>query len=302
MNRLSSITARAGLCVAGLAATVVAALATSAAAAGSGVPYTDPAAAGSIGLCDAHAHPVTSGSIAQQPFAFTAVSSAAAPKGYDVPMAKATLFAYQPRPDVAASEWSGRQLTAPSTFTNKAHPMAAFTTADEPLLTFVQAFPPRVQGLVELRLYLSAPNEPLNNMSYAVANIRVQGNQWTQVAPTRGACGSGKATSIESTNLPASAFGARAAVHPNSKAGQGVAGGSTAGGHQASGQSTGSTPTASRSSSSGGNGVLFGALAAVAAALGAVAVFVRRQRRRAFSDSAQAPTPDLTYPDTRTRV
>ncbi len=79
----------------------------------------------------------------QRPFVWRAVSSTAAPAPYDKAGRTATLFAYQPRPQVDAAEWSGDLLTASARYTDVAHPMAAATALDEPLKDFRLNTPPR---------------------------------------------------------------------------------------------------------------------------------------------------------------
>jgi len=174
------------------------------AVAASSVPFNDVNASGYIGLCDKDRHPVTSGSVYDQPFVWTAVSSAPAPKGYA--RGKAVLVAFQPRKDVDPGEWSGRQLTASSTFTNPKHPMSQATYADDPLLFFVQAFPPKWDGLVQLRMYFSAPDTMPHRAPYPATTIRITGDRWTLVSGGTAACAAGKATSIESRSLPKSAL------------------------------------------------------------------------------------------------
>src|SRR3954463_5459584 len=86
--------------------------------AGASVPFTDPNAVGALGFCDRSGHEVTAGKIGDAPLAWTAVSSAAAPAGYAAPKGRAGLFAYQPIKDVDPGDWSGKQFTAASQFTN----------------------------------------------------------------------------------------------------------------------------------------------------------------------------------------
>ena len=66
-------------------------------AATSTVPYTDPDAVGSIGLCNQAGQQITSGSITTRPFAWRAVSTQAAPAPYNNAGRTATLVAYQPQ-------------------------------------------------------------------------------------------------------------------------------------------------------------------------------------------------------------
>jgi hypothetical protein len=168
--------------------------------ASSKLPYIDSNASGYIGFCDKNKHQVTSGSIYDQPFVWTAVSSTPAPSGYE--HGKAVLIAYQPRREVNPGEWSGRQLTAASSFTNRAHPMAQATYADDPLLFFVQAFPPRWDGLIQLRMYYGAPNMGVHRMPYPATSIRITGDRWSVVSGGTVPCNAGKAVSDETRTLP----------------------------------------------------------------------------------------------------
>ncbi|MBV9412682.1 MAG: hypothetical protein JO148_13885, partial [Acidimicrobiia bacterium] len=164
-------------------------------AAAAGLPYSDPNANGLLTFCDQSAKPMDHGSISV-PAAWTAVSAAPAPAGYGVAGGTATLFAYQPRQGVAPSEWSGDSLSASSRYTDPAHPAAKVTSADPPLREFVNAYPPRWAGLVELRLYLGAPDQPPLTNKYAAADIQITGDTWRLV---RGGsdCSGVQATSIE---------------------------------------------------------------------------------------------------------
>jgi hypothetical protein len=168
------------------------------------LPYTDPDAKGFVAFCDKNRHPVSSGSLYDQPFVWTAVSSTPAPKGYQD--GKAILVAFQPREGVPPGQWSGRQLTASSTFTNPAHPMSQATYADDPLLFFTQAFPPKWEGLVQLRMYFSASESAVFRAPYPATTIRVTGDRWSVVSGGTVACNVGTATSIASKTLPKSAL------------------------------------------------------------------------------------------------
>lgn len=163
-------------------------------------PFKDADANGYVGFCDKNKRQVSSGSIYDQPFIWTAVSSAPAPEGYK--KGKAVLIAFQPREGVEPGLWSGRQLTASSTFTNPAHPMSQATNADDPLLFFTQGFPPKWDGLVQLRMYFSARDMGLHKIPYPATIIRVTGDRWSVVSGGKVDCKAGTATSIESETLP----------------------------------------------------------------------------------------------------
>lgn len=166
------------------------------------VPFSDPNTNGYIGLCDRSGHPVTSGSLDDLPFVWTAVSSTPAPAGYE--HGKATLYAYQPRQHVAPAQWEGRMLTASSSFTNPAHPMAQATNGDSPLLWFVQAYPPQWNGLVQLRMFYSAANSPVDQSPYPATVLQVSGNRWFEISGGSVPCNVGKAVSAETVDLPSS--------------------------------------------------------------------------------------------------
>jgi hypothetical protein len=166
-----------------------------------GTPYRDPASHGSIGLCDRAGHQLTHGSVTAKPFAWRAVSSVAAAAGYGEAGGTATLLAYQPRKGLPSGEWSGDALTSASRYTNPAHPTAAATSADESLQGFITEFRPEWDGLLQLRLYLGAPQEPTFSLTYPSLDIEVTGNTWHVVDGTPVSCHSGKAVSLESIVL-----------------------------------------------------------------------------------------------------
>jgi hypothetical protein len=174
------------------------------AATASGTSLQDPNASGFIGLCDRGGHQVTRGEVATKPFVWRAVSSEPAAAPYNKAGATATLYAYQPRQGVAAGDWSGSQLTASARFSNPAHPMAAATSKDISLANFVAEFAPTSNGLLQLRIFLGAPNEQVDSVTYPATTIQVTGATWHVVNPQPVACNSGTAESIESILLPAS--------------------------------------------------------------------------------------------------
>jgi hypothetical protein len=183
-----------------------------AAHAAAGPPYVDPRATSSLALCGPDGQQVTSGRIDQKPFVWRAVSTSAAPTPYDEAGRTATLFAYQPRPQVDAAAWSGDLLTASARYTDAGHPMAAATALDEPLRDFLSAYPAKLDGFVQLRLYLGAPQQPAFTLKYAAANIQVTGNTWHLVGrPAAVSCSSGTAVSLEAI-LPKPAPTAKAST------------------------------------------------------------------------------------------
>jgi hypothetical protein len=235
------------------------------------VPFKDINTNGSIGLCDENRKPVTSGSIKDQPFIWTAVSSAAAPKGFE--KGKAVLYAFQPRRQVDPGEWSGKQLTASSTFTNPKHPMSQATNADGPLLFTVQAYPPRWDGLIQLRMYFAGYNVGIYRDTYPATTIRVTGERWEVVSGGAAACTAGRATSVESQALPASVL---ASPKPLQVAGSKSTSSSSASGRPLASAATGAT----NDGISGADVVRFGLLGVVliGGATGGLSVWRRRRR------------------------
>lgn len=159
-------------------------------------PYTDPAATGGITLCDAKGNIRSSGSLSD-PLATTVVGASPATAPYDGEGRTAGLFAYQPRQGVEPGEWSGQGMTALSRYTNPKHPMAEILPADYTVGDFVQAFAPQWDGMIQLRMYLRVPNQPVGSTSYSATSLKVSGDTWQQVgASAGGICKAGKATSV----------------------------------------------------------------------------------------------------------
>jgi len=177
-------------------------------------PYKDAGAKGFIGFCDKHKKAITSGSIYDQPFIWTAVSSVPPPSVYSGKNGKASLYAFQPRRNVDPAEWLGDQMEAASLYTNARHPMSQAVAPDPPLLTFVQKFPPQWDGLVQLRMIFSKPGVPLGYGSYPATTIHVQGARWSVVDGGTVSCNVGKAISSLQLLLPKSKLTAPPAIKP----------------------------------------------------------------------------------------
>jgi hypothetical protein len=261
----------------------VAVIGTPAAWADGSVPYKDPRAKGTLTLCDAGGHAITSGSTKDRPTFAYVVSSAAPPAAYSGKTAKATVYAYQPRPQVDPGEWSGQQLSGSSLFSNKAHPMAEVTTGDKTIADFVGAYPPKVDGLVQLRVYLTAPNKLPYNLSYPTTNLRITGSTFVVVDPGTTSCTVGKAVSNEHMALPASAFPTASAGTPRPTTGTGATSGPTTATQSAAASAPSTVAAApadpvADTSGGGSNPVLLGLLALLVLGLGTVAVVVLRSR------------------------
>lgn len=246
------------------------------------LPYADPNQAGWLTLCGVGLKPVTHGLVTTKPFVWRVVSDVPAPGGYFVKGAKAQMFAYQPRPYTPAGAWSGSVMAAPSYYNNRKHPMAQFTPIDEPLSYMTIAFPPIWDHLIELRLYLGAPNAPEDTRGYAAADIQVKGNTWTLVAGGHSSCTSGQVVSEEVVvGMP----GARGTPRPQpsgSASSGSPAPGSSPGGSAGPGTRPGGgvVPVANSHSSGGGAAALTFAIVAVfLAAMVSGGLWWRRRRR-----------------------
>jgi hypothetical protein len=161
------------------------------AAAATAPPFDDPNAIGTLTFCNQAEQPITSGSLLSAPFVWTAVSSAPAPQGYS----RAYLAAYQPIQFVDPGDWSGSQLTEPAVFSNPQHPIAQAIGSDSPLLWFIQKAPPHWDGLVQIRMFFTAPRQPVDTSPYPAAIIKITGNNWTLVSGGAGDCKVGRAVS-----------------------------------------------------------------------------------------------------------
>lgn len=272
---------------------------TAAHASANAVPFIDPYAQGSLTLCDRDHQPITSGQVTTQPFVWSAVSSMPAPPRYT----RAYLLVYQPIQYVDPSNWTGYQLNDDAIFSNRAHPIAQSTNADNPLLWPDQSMPPRWDGLYELRMYFTGVNIPAQSSPYPAAVIRVSGGSWTLLTKATTPCTVGTAVSVETLFLPKSEL-----AHPRTPVAPPVSSHpaharATTPTMKASANATttrparnasGSAPpvaaaAASNSSGSGGSGSQSGSpawvialvLAGVAALATGAAFFVRHRRRMA---------------------
>jgi hypothetical protein len=252
------------------------------------LPYKDPNQAGWLTLCGTNLKPITQGSITSMPFVWRVVSSVPAPAAYWIKGAKAQLFAYQPRPYTPAGAWSGAIMAAASEYSNRQHPMAQFTPIDEPLTYMTDDFHPIWDHLIELRLYLGAPDRPEDVMGYGAADIQVIGNTWHLVAGGHASCTSGKVESVEvldgmpgARGLPKSSSGAAAESGTSSGSSTSTAAGPAGSGSKgdSSAATAANVASATHTSSAGPVAAVLGvAVLAVAALLVAAAVSRRRRR------------------------
>jgi hypothetical protein len=195
---------------------------------GDGAPYSDPAAIGTITLCDVNGEVATHGDIHVKPFVWRAVGSTAAPGAYNGPGRTAALYGYQPIKDVDPGQWNGDYLTFSAAYTSASKPMAAATAADRSLADLLADYPPKWDGLVELRMFLGVPGQSTMTTSYNAATLKISGNNWTLVAGGHSGCDSGQATSGEMV-LPSVAALPKPAANATTDAPAGATSGTKAG-------------------------------------------------------------------------
>ena len=263
------------------------------------VPWTDPNTTGYLGFCNAANQQIYSGSIDSYPFVAKAVASTAAPKGYSPTVGRATLYAFQPLQNVDPGDWSGKQMTGATVYSNNAEPMAVGLPADAALVNFSAAFPLHWAGFAQLRMFFTAPNAQPYSATYPAVAVQVSGTTWTQVGGGPVNCAGGQAESaeadlaianhVQSQGGAAKASGnpivtATGSPHPSGSASSSGSGSPTASASGASGR-TSTSPSlalAAKSGSGGsGTGIAIGIGAAVVLAAAGTVVFLRRRRRLA---------------------
>lgn len=276
------------------------------AGASTAAPYADPNVVGSIGLCNQAGQQITSGSVTATPFAWRAVSTQPAQAPYNNAGRTATLVAYQPLQDLPPGDWSGAQMTSSSSYTNPANPMAAATDGDQSLQDIIDQYPPRWDGFLQLRMYLSTADKQPFTLHYPALNIQVTGNTWQAVGGSPVNCASGTAVSIESVLLPSSSTTTLPPSTTTTLAGAAI--GTSSGATPGSGASSSASPkTSARSALVLGKGVdassqtsnlplVLGIVVAVLALLSGAVLLVLRRRRLVLApvvtgSSVPAPSP-----------
>jgi hypothetical protein len=277
-----------------LAATAVVGLGVVAPAAGATTvtPPADPQAVGQLTLCNRDGNQITSGLVDAVPVVWRAIDTTPAPAGY-AKYGTATLYATQPRPETPPGDWSSEQLTSTARFSDGAHPMAAATTIDESLATYLGDYPLlNADHLLQLRIYLSAYNKQEYSIAYDASYLQVNGNTWTQLNPGPDDCASaGHALALETVEFPAKDFKVKPtpaqsvpgtpATSPGASdlaAGSGTAAPTTSGGSSPPGATDVEQAASEPSSSSDtGHNVVLVVCAVLIAGLGGAAA-VRRRR------------------------
>jgi hypothetical protein len=170
------------------------------------VPYADAQAIGFITLYDKAGKAVKGGSVQDRPFVGKAVGSAKPPAPYDSAGRKVTLAAFQPRNGALPASWSADLLTRAVAYPDADHPTVEATPDALSLQEFMDQFPPKWNGLIQLRMLASMPNQSPLTTQYASTDIKVTGRTWTVVGGGPGA-GSGGAN-IPGVPGPGAAAGA----------------------------------------------------------------------------------------------
>ena len=228
-----------GLVLTGLVAFVVATVVVSfhvwpaqAAAVGATAPYTDAQATGYVTLYDKAGNAIKSGRVKDKPFVWKAVGTKPATAPYDATGRKATLVAYQPRKGIAPGAWSSDTLTASTAYPDVKHPTATATAEDFSLQDFLTEFPPQWDGMVQVRLYLSAPKAQAQTTGYASTDLKITGDTWVVVGggPGAGPGGANIPGKVASTPKASASPGGSGAPGPSSGASASSSAGAVAGG------------------------------------------------------------------------
>ena len=152
-------------------------------------PYTDAASTGSLTLCDTQGHRVTSGKITDKPIAPIVLGStrldARVP---DQAQGLATLYGYQPRAGVEASEFSGAPIGGPVAFRDHRRPATRVVKDGYSIKDFTTIYPANDKGFVQLRLILSADGLGVDTDSYDTADLKVTGDTWHVVRGGDASC------------------------------------------------------------------------------------------------------------------
>ena len=160
-------------------------------------PFSDPATVGKLTLCDVRNHAVTQGSVDTKPFVWRAIGSAPPTGPYAGQRRTAALYGYQPVKGVDPGQWNGEFLTAGSHYGNALHPIAAATAVDPSLHDLLVAYPPKWNGLIQLRMFLGAAGAATLTSSYNAAVIRISGSTWSLVDGGHQSCTDPRSVSAE---------------------------------------------------------------------------------------------------------
>lgn len=177
-------------------ATTAASRAPAASAGVAGLP-ADPAATGAIGLCNERNQNVTGGSIDATPFVWKAVTTTRPPAAYQGRAQNTVLNIYQPRPDAEPSDYSGGSLNSATFYDRQDLPTAQSTYSDQSLRQFIGQYPPKADGLYQLRMYYGRQGYGIYTSRYPVTTIQVVGSRWHVVRGVAVDCAGGTGVSNE---------------------------------------------------------------------------------------------------------
>jgi hypothetical protein len=190
-------TARARLALIALTLAAMSTAVPVAGASGSGVPFTDPSAAGYIGFCDLAGHNVTSGTLDGTPFVWKAVSSVQPPKAYQGGGQNADLNIYQARQDLDPGDWTGEGMIGDTQYAATKEPTAVATYKDISLKSIVLALPPMWDGMYALRMQFGKTGFGIYGATYPMTVIQVIGNRWHVISGGLVNCSTARGISLE---------------------------------------------------------------------------------------------------------
>jgi len=153
------------------------------------VPYNDPQSSGLLTLCDESGNQVTKGSVDDTPFAPIVLGSTPVDdKVAKDAVVNATLYGYQPRESVDPLEYSGSPIGGPVPFVNHDRPATRVVEDAWSISNFVEVFPAKYDGYVQLRLITSTTGIGAFTDTYDTADIKVDGDSWHVVRGGNASC------------------------------------------------------------------------------------------------------------------
>jgi hypothetical protein len=172
--------------------------------------------------------------------------------------------------------------------------MAQATAKDLPLSVFLNDFPPKWDGFIQLRMYFGTDGQaPLENQ-YPALNLYISGDTWTAVGGGQVNCNAGSAESLETAVLSPSAATAGSKGHGGSSAKGGDGNGGSGGSQSANSTGGHGSPTSGGtvSATATKTPLFLTFLIVVLILLAVAALFVGRRivlRRRQLATASQPP-------------
>jgi cobalamin biosynthesis Mg chelatase CobN len=190
-------------------------------------------------------------------------------------------------------------MTAMSQYTNPKNPMVEILPRDNTLQGLLTAYPAQWDGLVQLRIYLKAPNQGVKNDTYAATSLKVTGSTWQQVgAAAGGVCKTGTAVSITRVlGLPTAAPSTKpsgseptgpSSSRPSARASTSTSSGVPSSADPSAAQATGALAKArpAGASTANGDGVLTWVLLVALLAVAALLLWLWNRRRNGLRESS----------------